>query len=71
MPPKPRRRLKTETDEEYTERLKEWEASKPYDVEIKVQGNVMTQKYYVENLLLMYVDAIKSMRLIDDKPWLL
>jgi hypothetical protein len=71
MPPKPRRRPKTETDEEYTERLKEWEASKPYDVEIKVQGNAMTQKYYVENLLPMYVDAIKSMRSIDDKPWLL
>jgi transposase len=31
----------------------------------------MTQKYYVENLLPMYVDAIKSIRLIDDKPWLL
>jgi hypothetical protein len=71
MPLKPRRRPKTETDEEYTERLKEWEASKPYGVKIKVQGNAMTQKYYVENLLPMYVDAIKSMRLIDDKPWLL
>jgi hypothetical protein len=31
----------------------------------------MTQKYYVENLLPLYIDAIKSIREIDDKPWLL
>ena len=31
----------------------------------------MTQKYYVERLLPIYCDAIKSMRNIDDKPWLL
>jgi hypothetical protein len=31
----------------------------------------MTQKYYVERLLPIYVDAIKSMREINDKPWLL
>jgi hypothetical protein len=67
MPPKPRRRLKTETDKEYTKRLKEWKASKPYNVEIKVQGNTITQKYYIKNLLPMYVDAIKSIRLINDK----
>ena len=71
MPRKPRRRPTTETNEEYAERLKEWEALKPHDVEVKVQGNAMTQKYYVENLLPLYVDAIESMRLIDDKPWLL
>jgi hypothetical protein len=71
MPQKPRRRPTTETNKEYTERLKEWEASKPHDVEVKVQGNAMTQKYYVENLLPVYVDAIKYMRSIDDKPWLL
>jgi hypothetical protein len=31
----------------------------------------MTQKYYVERLLPTYVQAIKSIRQIDDKPWLL
>lgn len=31
----------------------------------------MTQEYYVDNLLPIYVEAVKSMRLIDDKPWLL
>ena len=71
MPPKPRRRPTTETNDEYIERLKEWKASKPHDREVKVQGNAMTQKYYVENLLPLYVEAVKSMRQIDDKPWLL
>jgi hypothetical protein len=71
MPPRPRRRPKTETIEEYNSRLKEWEASKPHEVEIKVKGNAMTQKYYVERLLPIYVSAIESMREIDEKPWLL
>ena len=71
MPPKPRRRPKTETAEEYHHRVAEWEAMKPHDREVKVQGNAMTQKYYVENLLPLYVDAIKSMHEIDDKPWFL
>jgi hypothetical protein len=31
----------------------------------------MTQKYYVNNLLPIYIDAIESMREIDDKLWLL
>jgi hypothetical protein len=38
---------------------------------VKVKGNTMTQKYYVDRLLPIYVQAVKSMRLIDDKPWLL
>jgi hypothetical protein len=31
----------------------------------------MTQKYYVECLLPIYVQAIESMRSVDEKPWLL
>lgn len=31
----------------------------------------MTQKYYVDRLLPLYCDAIRSMRNIDDKSWLL
>ena len=31
----------------------------------------MTQKYYVDRLLPLYIKAIESMRLIDNKPWLL
>jgi hypothetical protein len=45
MPSKPRRRPTTESESEYQERLKEWEALKPHAVEVKVQGNSMTQKY--------------------------
>lgn len=70
-PPKPRRRPKRETEDEYHNRVKEWEAGKPHDIEIKVKGNAMTQKYYVERLLPVYCRAIESMRQIDDKPWLL
>ncbi|PMD15715.1 hypothetical protein NA56DRAFT_329312 [Hyaloscypha hepaticicola] len=31
----------------------------------------MIQKYYVERLLPIYVEVVKSMREIDEKPWLL
>ncbi|PQE31110.1 phosphoribosylformylglycinamidine cyclo-ligase protein [Rutstroemia sp. NJR-2017a WRK4] len=67
IPPKPRRRPTTETEEEYKHRLKEWETSKPHTREVKVQGNSMTQKYYMENLLPVYVDTIEQMRKIDNK----
>lgn len=70
-PSRPRRRPTTESIEEYYRRLQEWEAGKPHAVEKKVQGNAMTQKYYVERLLPIYCDAIESMKDIDDKPWLL
>jgi hypothetical protein len=70
-PSKPRRRPKTETEEEYQARVREWEAGKPHELEVKVKGNAITQKYYVDRLLPIYVDTIESIRLIDDKPWLL
>ncbi|PQE33963.1 hypothetical protein CJF32_00002810 [Rutstroemia sp. NJR-2017a WRK4] len=46
IPPKPRRYPTTEIEEDYRRRIAEWEASKPYTREVKVQGNAMTQKYY-------------------------
>jgi hypothetical protein len=70
LPSKPRR-SKYQPEEEYQRCLAEWEALKPHAREVKVQGNSMTQKYYVENLLPIYVDAVQSMRDIDNKPWLL
>jgi hypothetical protein len=60
-----------ETREEFAERVKIWEAGKPHKVNKQVQGNAMTQKYYVDRLLPIYIQAIESMREIDDKPWLL
>ena len=49
----------------------EWEAKKPYNVEVKVKGNAITQKYYIDRLLPVYIEAVESIRLIDDKLWLL
>ena len=36
-----------------------------YDVEKKVSGNHMTQKYYTERLLPIYIDAIQIQRAYD------
>lgn len=70
MPPKPRRRPRTESENEYQVRLKEWEALKPHPAEVKVGGNHMTQKYYTERLLPVYIEAIQKARLQDHGPWL-
>jgi hypothetical protein len=58
MPPKPRRRPKTKTEEEYQARVMEWEALRPHPTEVKVRGNQITQKYYIERLLPIYIEAI-------------
>jgi hypothetical protein len=61
---KPRRR-KADTDEEYQRRLEEWEALLSHDVEVKTEGNSMTQKYYVERLLSVYLQSYNKARLND------
>ena len=71
MPPKPRRRPKTETMADYKRRLKEWEALKPHTVEKKVSGNHMTQKYYTERLLPVYINAVQTQRAYDSSSWYL
>jgi DDE superfamily endonuclease len=71
MPPKPRHRLTTESEEEYQARLREWDALRPHKVDIKPQGNSMTQKYYTERLLPIYINAIQKARLQNPGPWLL
>jgi transposase len=73
-PPKPRRRPTTETEEEFALRIAEWEASIGHDKEVKPKGNAMTQKYYVERLLPVYINAIHTARLQlngELKPWIL
>ena len=67
-PHKPRQRPTTEFAAEYEAWVKEWDAGKPHKIKVKVQGNAITQKYYVDRLLPIYVQAIESMREIDDKP---
>ena len=71
MPPKPRRRPKTESEDEYQARLMDWEAQKPHKVDVKPQGNSMTQKYYIERLLPVYIKAIKEARNQEPGSWVL
>jgi hypothetical protein len=71
MPPRPRRRPTTESPEEYQARLTEWEALKPHKVDVKPQGNSMTQKYYTERLLPIYIEAIHKARAQNPGNWLL
>jgi DDE superfamily endonuclease len=60
-PPKPRKRM-YETAEEFHARIREWEASLPPEKVVKPKGNGMTQKYYTDKLLPVYVDAIHKAR---------
>ncbi|KAG4427311.1 hypothetical protein IFR05_017205, partial [Cadophora sp. M221] len=74
QPPRPRkpRHRKYETPEQWEARMLEWEATKPQPVEVKPQGNSMTQKYYVERLLPVYAGALDSARQRDPSaPWVL
>ena len=56
-PCRPRRR-KLDTDEEWEQRLREWEASLPHEGEVKSKGNSMTQQYYADTLLPFYIRCI-------------
>jgi len=41
----------------------EWNASLPHSKEVKTTGNVMTQLYYTERLLPVYINAIQNLRI--------
>ncbi|KAF2836094.1 hypothetical protein M501DRAFT_940693, partial [Patellaria atrata CBS 101060] len=56
-PPKPRK-SKYESQDRYSKRVEEWEASKPRDVEFIPKGNSMTQEYYVKHILPTFIEAI-------------
>ena len=58
--PKPRRHPKHGNEEEYQQRLREWEANLPKKPDVKVPGNLMTQAYYTDKLLPGYVNAIRD-----------
>ena len=72
MPPRPRRLPTAESEQEYQERLREWEALKPHDADVKIKGNSMMQKYYTntERLLPIYIEAIRKVRFRDAGTWL-
>ena len=69
-PPKLRTR-KYESEEEFQARIREWEALLPHEQVVKPKGNGMTQKYYTERLLPVYVKAMSNARLRDPKSWVL
>ena len=66
-PSKPRRRPTTETEEQYEQRVVEWEANKPRDLEVKKAGNSMTQQYYAEHILPHYLNEINKHRVNDEE----
>ena len=60
-----------ESDEAFSARTAEWEASLPHEREYKPKGNSMTQKYYCRRLLPYYIDAIQLARLDQASDWVL
>ncbi len=49
------RKRKHDTKNEYRQRIAEWEITLSHDVNIKSQDNSMTQVYYTNRLLLVYI----------------
>ncbi|KAF2188512.1 hypothetical protein K469DRAFT_565954, partial [Zopfia rhizophila CBS 207.26] len=59
-PPGKPRKKKNETWEQYSQRIADWEASRPPEVELRITGAHMTQKYYTKKLLPEYIQAINK-----------
>jgi len=55
-PPKPRK-SKYQSKEEYQAQIEMWEADLSHEKEDKPNGNAMTQKYYYERFLPVYIKA--------------
>jgi hypothetical protein len=69
---KPKRPLKPrktmyKSKEDFQGRIREWEASIGHEKEVKSRGNAMTQKYYTERLLPVYIEAIQKAQLQDSQ----
>ncbi|KIM98641.1 hypothetical protein OIDMADRAFT_20135 [Oidiodendron maius Zn] len=60
-----------ESQADYDIRILEWQASLPHTKEVKPKGNAMSQKYYTERLLPVYIEAVNSARLQHAKNWYL
>ena len=75
-PKKPRRprHRKNESAQQWEERLKAYEAEmarlKP-ELELKPKGNSMTQEYYTQRLLPVYIDAVHHLRAESPQTWIL
>lgn len=69
QPPKPRR-SKYETDEQFAQRKRDHEASLPPPLEVVSCGHHITQKYYTNHILPMYIKWIHEARMRDSsREW--
>ncbi|KAF2184612.1 hypothetical protein K469DRAFT_482446, partial [Zopfia rhizophila CBS 207.26] len=65
-PPGRPRKKKNESPEAFTQRLINWEANKPPEVEQEIKGAHMTQAYYTKHLLPLYIEALSKARMKDN-----
>lgn len=63
--PRPRK-SKYEIEEDFQQRLVIWEAAHSHDRVSKPKGNSMTQQYYHDKILPMYIEAIQKARFTQD-----
>lgn len=71
QPPKPRQ-SKYETDEQFAQRKRDHEASLPPPLEVVSCGHHITQKYYTNHILPMYIKWIHEARMRDSsREWCL
>jgi transposase len=77
-PKKPRRRPKTETEEQFQQRIAEynikfaeWEARSPPQPKVAGKGNSMTQAYYCQRLLPIYLDTCQNLAAIHSHSFIL
>ena len=68
-PAKPRK-SRYESDKEFSIRMLQWEADLPHEAEVKPKRNGMTQKYYCERLLPLYIEAIQEASQDSPQNWL-
>jgi hypothetical protein len=56
-----RRQNKVESDPQYQQRLREWEAQNPPEIELKPKGNSMTEAFYSQCVLPIHINRIKQL----------
>jgi hypothetical protein len=59
------RKKKYKSKEEHHQRVVEWKASLSHDVKIKSKDNSMTQIYYVQRLLSVYLQSYNEARMMN------
>lgn len=59
--PRKPRKSKHQTDEEFEQELKAWEARQPPKVDVRPKGNSMTQKFYTQHILPSHIEHIKRL----------